>query len=254
MELPVATRNLLSGRAGQIALIVALALAAAYEASLPSAAPGGFARSTAILLNVLAVVPLLLARRWPSVAAAAATLVTVAILRAYDAPLAVASFSVMVIVLTQLVVRRGLLLAAPLLLPFVVFAVERLDAGRSALGSTAPLLFLIAALAVGESVRRRRLAVAALDATQEAMAESTRARTLMQERARIARELHDSVAHHLSVIAIESEAARLAASSRLPPPRGRRSRRPAGCSASCARTPEARPTEHPSPDSASSAT
>ena len=72
-----------------------------------------------------------------------------------------------------------------------------------------PLLFLAAALVVGESMRKRGLAVAALDATQEAMAESTRARTVMEERARIARELHDIVAHHLSVIAIESEAARL---------------------------------------------
>ena len=41
------------------------------------------------------------------------------------------------------------------------------------------------------------------------MAESIRARTVMEERARIARELHDIVAHHLSVIAIESETARL---------------------------------------------
>src|SRR5581483_11232009 len=45
--------------------------------------------------------------------------------------------------------------------------------------------------------------------TQEAMAESLRTRAGMEERARIARELHDIVAHHLSVIAIESEAARL---------------------------------------------
>ena len=58
-------------------------------------------------------------------------------------------------------------------------------------------------------MRKRGQAVAALDETQEAMAESTRARTVMEERARIARELHDIVAHHLSVIAIESEAARL---------------------------------------------
>ena len=51
--------------------------------------------------------------------------------------------------------------------------------------------------------------VAALDATQEAMAESAREQTAMEERARIARELHDIVAHHLSVIAVQSETARL---------------------------------------------
>ena len=48
----------------------------------------------------------------------------------------------------------------------------------------------------------------ALDATEEAMAESTRAQTVMEERARIARELHDIVAHHLSVIALDSEVVR----------------------------------------------
>ncbi len=37
----------------------------------------------------------------------------------------------------------------------------------------------------------------------------TFAHNVLEERARIARELHDIVAHHLSVIAVESEAARL---------------------------------------------
>jgi signal transduction histidine kinase len=41
------------------------------------------------------------------------------------------------------------------------------------------------------------------------MAESIRARTVMEEQARIARELHDIVAHHLSVIAVETSRARL---------------------------------------------
>ena len=41
------------------------------------------------------------------------------------------------------------------------------------------------------------------------MAESVREQTAMEERARIARELHDIVAHHLSVIAVQSETARL---------------------------------------------
>ena len=41
------------------------------------------------------------------------------------------------------------------------------------------------------------------------MALSEREQTAMEERARIARELHDIVAHHLSVIAVQSETARL---------------------------------------------
>jgi signal transduction histidine kinase len=53
------------------------------------------------------------------------------------------------------------------------------------------------------------VAEAELDATQEAMAESLQEQTAMEERARIARELHDIVAHHLSVIAVQSETARL---------------------------------------------
>ena len=41
------------------------------------------------------------------------------------------------------------------------------------------------------------------------MAESVREQTAMEERAAIARELHDIVAHHLSMIAVQSETARL---------------------------------------------
>jgi signal transduction histidine kinase len=58
-------------------------------------------------------------------------------------------------------------------------------------------------------MRKRSAAEAELGATQEAMAESLREQTAMEERARIARELHDIVAHHLSVIAVQSETARL---------------------------------------------
>jgi signal transduction histidine kinase len=73
----------------------------------------------------------------------------------------------------------------------------------------APLVLVVAAALVGESRRKRWEAIAALDVTQEAMAESAREQTAMEERARIARELHDIVAHHLSVIAVQSETARL---------------------------------------------
>jgi signal transduction histidine kinase len=200
-------RRLLSGTAGGLALVVVLALAAVYEASRATpGAPG--AGTAAVVLNVLGVLPLLMARRWPTFAAAASTVITVAIVRTQDAPLAVASFCVLLFLLAQLVIRRGLVFAVPLVVPFVVLTERRLETPNSALASTAPLLFLLAALAVGESVRRRRQAVAALDASEEAMAESIRTQTVMEERARIARELHDIVAHHLSVIAVESEVAR----------------------------------------------
>jgi signal transduction histidine kinase len=216
----VRTRRLLSGTAGGVALVVALSLAAVYEASrsTPGRAGAGMA---AIVLNVLAVLPLAMARRWPTFAAASSTVVTVAIVRTQEAPPAVASFCVLLFLLTQLVIRRGLLYAVPLAIPFVVLTAKRLDTHNNALASTAPLLFVAAALVVGESMRRRRQAVAALDATEEAMAESVRARTVMEERARIARELHDIVAHHLSVIAVESEVARRT-SPQLPPDAGGR--------------------------------
>lgn len=199
-------RRLLSSRGRTVAL-VALTLIAAYEATLPEH-PGNSGRGTAIDLSVLAVVPLLLAPRWPSVATAGATVVTIALLRAHEAPLAVASFCVTIFLVVQLVIRRGVPITAPLLLPFVILAISRFGGPYNALGTASPLLFLLAALIVGESMRRRRLAIDALDTTQDAMAESVRVQTVMEERARIARELHDIVAHHLSVIAVESEVAR----------------------------------------------
>jgi len=52
--------------------------------------------------------------------------------------------------------------------------------------------------------RRARLAAAADDAQRALLVHAT-----LEERARIARELHDVVAHHISMIAVQSEAARL---------------------------------------------
>ena len=203
----MAPRHLLSGRNGRVALTIALVGATAFEASLANDIPGRTLKIE-IVLNMLAVACLFLARRWPTLAAVAATLITVVLL-ARGTPLSVMPFCVMLFLLVHLVIRSGLLFATPLLVLFFVLATPRFDGHAHGFANVAPLLLLAAALVVGESLRKRGQAVEALDATQEAMAESTRARTVMEERARIARELHDIVAHHLSVIAIESEAARL---------------------------------------------
>jgi signal transduction histidine kinase len=211
----------LSGRSGEVAVIAVFTLAAVYEAGRFQEYGGGLGRTRAVVLSVLSLGPLAAARRFPSLAAAAATLLTVTILHTDNPALTVASFCIALFLLAQLVIRRGLAFAAPLLVPFLVIAVVRIQSAHNALGSTAPLLFTVAALAVGESMRRRRLAVEALGATEEAMAESSRTRTVMEERARIARELHDIVAHHLSVITIESEAARLTSPELSPDAGGR---------------------------------
>ncbi len=194
--------------ATEIVLTTLLGLAAGYEAASSSSGPYP-ARNTALVLGLL-FVALIAARRWPLFAAGAATLATTfAIAGTQGATLTVVSSFVALFLLARLVIRRGLVFATPLVIPFLVIALERLKTHHSVLASTAPLLFVVAALAIGESLRRRELAVAALDASEEAMAESTHARTVMEERARIARELHDIIAHHLSVITVESEVARL---------------------------------------------
>jgi signal transduction histidine kinase len=104
--------------------------------------------------------------------------------------------------------RRWWLLALPLLM-----------AALGAAGSTttaydpppAPLVVILAlgALAFGDSRRLRREAIAERDATRLAMADTLEGQAVLRERARIAREMHDVVAHHISAISVQAETARL---------------------------------------------
>ena len=119
--------------------------------------------------------------------------------------------------------------------------------------------------AVGRLARRQREQAERLrDLTEHLERERERTAHLAvdEERARIARELHDVVAHGLSVIAIQSDAAEAALdrdpctrprrrSTRSAPRRARRSATCGGCSASCARTRTAT-SSRPSPGSRSS--
>jgi signal transduction histidine kinase len=75
-----------------------------------------------------------------------------------------------------------------------------------------PVVFLgavmtAAALLFGYNVRVRRQAQRQVAEEEQRTEDERAARAVLEERSRIARELHDVVAHHMSVIAIQAEAA-----------------------------------------------
>ena len=100
--------------------------------------------------------------------------------------------------------RRGgaQLLAAGLALPFLGLAL----AGH---GSAVLLASLVPAAAAGGIAVRARREADAQTGTREVLTDTLTQHMARGERARIARELHDVVAHHISMIAVQAETARL---------------------------------------------
>ncbi|MBK3639831.1 sensor histidine kinase [Streptomyces sp. MBT33] len=97
--------------------------------------------------------------------------------------------------------------AGVLVVPYVVIAlVSHEQVTRVVAVLVATLASAAAATGVTRHVRRTALAHSA---TEQAFADTLLAHAARGERARIARELHDVVAHHISMIAVQAEHARL---------------------------------------------
>ncbi|MDT0344543.1 sensor histidine kinase [Streptomyces sp. DSM 44938] len=100
--------------------------------------------------------------------------------------------------------------AALLPLPFVAYAISAPGGSDAPARFHAVLVAACAAAAAGTGLARRaRETALAHSATERAIADTLLEHAARGERARIARELHDVVAHHISMIAVQAETARL---------------------------------------------
>ena len=198
-----------------VAASLTLGVLAVLQAVLQQPGSGGTAGSAGAGLPLVVLVLLALATTVPlgllGPRAAALVIAGASIASLWPAHIfTVAGFAAVLVAVARLGYgrSRGHLLAALIAAAFVVLALaEALSHGAGA------VLVLLAAgvpmAAWAGWARRARSELVARGAESEAIAGSLLEHTARGERARISRDLHDVVAHHISMIAVQAETARL---------------------------------------------
>ncbi|WP_338118456.1 sensor histidine kinase [Streptomyces coryli] len=203
---PLAVLRRLAARPEGPAVGAALLALAAMAEGLPRSGGADYPFAYAVLLRLGTTLPVALLRA--NLAIAALTVTTAGVLSLQEPPvLTVAGVVAQLLVLYELGRRRSRLLSPLLVLPYLVVAL----AGPTEASRAYAVLLAVAgaALAAHGSARRARTDAMALTATERVVAESLMEHAARGERAKIARELHDVVAHHISMIAVQAETARL---------------------------------------------
>jgi signal transduction histidine kinase len=193
------------------ALIIAAGLLAMFIATNDEARGSG----SNLILGLLALAPVLLTMVRPVGAfwlSMAATPIATALATEFDDewPWRAGSFACHLFVLTIVAIRTRPRTAAWMWVLTAVYGIGAATvAGGHAFGSnSAQMLFFSALVLLGVTVRHiRHEAEQEVTAQQTVTAHERSRRTLLEERTTIARELHDVVAHHMSVVAIQAEAA-----------------------------------------------
>ncbi len=192
-----------------------LGLAAVIESSVRSAAEGVSAQR-ALVLGVVALSTTLPLAFVPQEAAAIVLVATIVLSLTLFHTLTGAAVIAALVALHE-VARRGLppapaqVVAVGLtaVFPVLVFT-GPVPAGSEAGVLTVLLTALAPAAALAGVARRARGQARRYDAARRAAAGDLLEHAARGERARIARELHDVVAHHISMIAVQAETARMA--------------------------------------------
>jgi signal transduction histidine kinase len=175
---------------------------------------GGQLQFVLVALAVLTTAPLGLLWAHPTAAAVAVSAACALSLAAFHF-LTIAALIAQLIALYRLGRSGSQLLAAGLALPFLVLALTFLAMSPAEPGISMARVLGVLLVALGPAAawagaaRRARAEVALDQAAQQVMAGSLLEHTARGERARVSRELHDVVAHHISMIAVQAETARL---------------------------------------------